>query len=71
MMGKIKLLFWIGLVMLFLPFLGIPNVWKTGLAIFIGLVLIVLSFSIRRGIKLLKFKLRRLEQPVVDQSIHG
>ncbi len=48
MIGKLRLLFWIGIAMLFLPFLGITNTWKMILAILIGIVLIALAFLLRK-----------------------
>jgi|GEM_PF-1397444 len=61
MIGKLRLLFWLGIVMMFLPFFGIPNTWKTVLAILIGIVLIALSFSLREKHRLLRTIIRNLE----------
>jgi hypothetical protein len=57
--------------MLFLPYFGIPDDIKVVIAIAIGVILIVLSFAIRKKVKELRLKLRRFEAPVVDQSIHS
>jgi hypothetical protein len=70
MIGNIRTICYIGIGLLFLPHLGIPNSWKFILAVAIGLVLIVISFLLKKQYKILKFKLKRLEQPVLEQTIH-
>jgi hypothetical protein len=70
MIGSIRLICYIGIGMLFLPYFGIPNTWKLLLAILVGIALIVISFMMKKQYKILKFKLKRLEQPVFEQSIH-
>lgn len=70
MQQKLRFLFWIGIFLLCIPFFGVPGTWKTIGIIIAGAVVILLSFSFRRNYKELRNKLRRLEQPVVDQSIH-
>ncbi len=61
MIAKLRLLFWLGIVMLFLPFLGIPNAWKTGIAIIIGIFLIAMSLGLRRHYRHLRHVIRNLE----------
>jgi hypothetical protein len=75
MIGKISMVFWMGVGMLFLPFFGIPNTWKLILAVLVGLALIALSFMLRKSYKLMKYKLRKFEQEipvetVVETSMH-
>jgi hypothetical protein len=71
MIGKISIVFWIGLGMLFLPFFGIPDSWKLILAVLIGIALIALSFTLRKNYKLMKYKLRKLEQQIpADIVVH-
>jgi predicted Kef-type K+ transport protein len=69
MMGKISMVFWIGVGMLFLPFFGIENTWKLILAVLIGMALIVLSFILRKNYKLMKYKLRKFEQEVPVETV--
>lgn len=74
MVNKLRLLLWIGIVVLFLPFFGVPDWLRTALTIAIGILLIYLTFSLRRSYKKLKFELR--QGAVVPQAeptpiIHG
>jgi O-antigen/teichoic acid export membrane protein len=62
MIGKLRLLFWLGIIMLFLPFFGIPNTWKTIIAVGIGVLLISLSLSLRKKYRSLRHTIRTLEQ---------
>jgi hypothetical protein len=73
MIGKLRLLFWIGIGMLFLPYLGIPDSWKAVLATMIGLGIIVLTVHIRKYYKMVRFKLRKYqeEEAAKDTIIHG
>lgn len=67
MKGKLRLLLWIGIIVLFLPFFGVPDWLRTTLTIIIGIVLIYLAYTLKYAYKKLKFELR--QQPVVD-TIH-
>jgi heme O synthase-like polyprenyltransferase len=69
MIGKLRLLFWLGIVMLFLPFLGIPNTWKMILAMLIGIGLIALALSLRKQHRSLRHTIRTLEHSITE-SIH-
>ncbi len=74
MVGKLRLLLWIGIVLLFLPFFGVVDVIKTALTIGIGILLIILTFRLRYAYKKLRFELRQgAPQPLAptDESIHG
>jgi hypothetical protein len=68
MIAHIRLLFWIGLGLVFLPNLGIPNTMKHIIAVLVGIAIIALSLGLRRHYKILKFKLRRAEQSVSEQE---
>jgi hypothetical protein len=68
MTAYLRTLFWTGIVLLFLPHLGIPNAVKVILAIAIGCMLIFLSFAIGKEHKITRLKLRRLEQPSPEQT---
>jgi hypothetical protein len=63
MIAKLRLLFWLGIVMLFLPFFGIPNTWKTILAVLIGIFLIWVSIALRRNYRTMRHTIRTLEHP--------
>jgi hypothetical protein len=69
MIGKLRILFWLGIVMLFLPFFGIPNTWKTVLAVLIGIALIIASVSLRKRYRALRIHIRSLENTVVEQTL--
>jgi hypothetical protein len=66
MKGKLRLLQWVGIVVLFLPFFGVPDWLRTTLTIVIGLVLIYLAYSLRFAYKKLKFELRPQAEPASD-----
>jgi hypothetical protein len=67
MLGKLRLLFWIGIILLFLPFLGIPLLWKKVLIAIIGAGIVYLSFRIRYAYKKMKFEMRQGSPDI----IHG
>ena len=69
MIGKIRLLFWIGMIVLFIPYFGIPNTWKNIALGGIGIILILISFRMRKVYKSMKFRLRRFEQSVPAEDI--
>lgn len=74
MIAKLRILFWIGIVILFLPFFGVPDWLRTALTIAIGIVIIYLTFSLRRSYKKLRFELRQgaiVPQPSTEPTIHA
>ena len=70
MIAKIRVVLWIGIVLLFVPFFGLPDVWKTAFIIILGIVLIYNAFSLRRAYKRLKFELRQgaISQQVTQET---
>lgn len=70
MIRKLRILFWAGIVLLFVPFFGIHSSWKSILTVLIGAFIIYLTFSIRKDYKVIKFKLKRFEEPQVQPEIH-
>lgn len=62
MLSKLRTLFWLGILMLVLPFIGIPNTAKMIVALGIGVVLIVLAFAMRREYRTLRLKLKEYGQ---------
>jgi uncharacterized membrane protein len=71
MTGKLRLLFWLGIIMLFLPFFGIPNTWKTILAVIIGIVLIGIALQLRKQYRAMRIIIRSLEQNVAATTLHN
>ncbi|MEO5645946.1 MAG: hypothetical protein ABIO57_02655 [Candidatus Paceibacterota bacterium] len=69
MIGKFRVLFWLGIVMLFLPFFGISNTWKTVIAVLIGVALITLAVLLRNSYRALRIIIRNLEHSVVHTTM--
>jgi|LNFM01.2.fsa_nt_gb hypothetical protein len=61
MNGKIKLLLFIGIFTTALPILGFPRTIKTIILFVLGISSILLTLSLKRGIKTLRLKLKRIE----------
>lgn len=61
MVGKIKLILILGIIIVVIPILGIPRSIKDIVLFVIGGLLIILSFSLRKNVKILRLKLKRLE----------
>ena len=61
MLNKLRYLFWVGIIILFLPYIGIPNNIKSILTIILGFVIIFLSIKIKKNYKMLKLKIYQLE----------
>ncbi len=70
MISKLRILFWIGVLTLFVPYLGITSGVRTALTILIGVLIIWLSFRIRKNYKELRFRLRRMEEPSSTPEIN-
>ncbi len=72
MIGKLRILFWTGIVLLFVPQFGIPQTFKSILTVGLGILVIVLALKLRHGYKKLKFQLRHTEEVTTQQDIiHG
>lgn len=61
MTGKIKLIFIFGIIITALPILGIPRSVKDIILFVVGISSIMLSFALRKNLKILRLKLKRLE----------
>lgn len=70
MIGKIRIVFWLGIVMMFLPFFGIPNTWKTVMAIIVGLLLVVIAFLLRKHYRTMRSIIKNLEHTVAETTLH-
>lgn len=53
MIGGYKLLLWIGVVVIILPFLGVPSSWKEIILFLAGMILVAQSLFARHQQKLL------------------
>lgn len=62
MIGKIKVVLWVGITLLFLPYVGLPRSWKAIISVLLGTALIYISFTLKRVYKWMRFQLRRFEQ---------
>ncbi len=72
MLGKLRVLFWTGIVLLFVPYIGVTEGVKTMLTIAIALVILITVFKLRRSYREMKFRLRRYEEPATTtDSIHA
>ncbi len=69
MISKLRAVRLIGIVFLFVPFLGLPTPYKTGITIILGLALIYMSYTLKRAYKRLKFELR--QEQVVSTTPHA
>lgn len=67
---KLRSLFWVGIIVLFLPYVGLPDGWKAVLTIALGIIIITLVFKLRREYKTLKFQLRRYQEPSIEPTVH-
>lgn len=61
MIMKMKLLLTTGILIVFMPILGFPRNIKNILLFIIGIFIIILTFSIKNGIRILKLRLKRIE----------
>ncbi len=52
MFSKESLVFIIGLLLMVLPFLGIPEEWRLGGVVVLGVVLIFVGYALRRSVYL-------------------
>lgn len=68
MISKLRVLLWVGTVLIFLPFLGVPDSWKTALTIALGFVVTYMSFKLKRAYKRLRFELRQQQHPVPETT---
>lgn len=48
-MSKESLVFFLGLVLVLVPFLGVPDSWKDNAAVFAGALLIFTGYRLRRA----------------------
>jgi hypothetical protein len=69
MIGRLRLVFWIGIVLTFLPFFGVPSTWKTVSAIVIGIGLMILSIALRKRYRALRLIIRNLERTATEQTL--
>ncbi len=51
-MSKESLVFFTGLLLIVLPLLGVPALWKTGITVFLGFLLVLTGYRLRRDVYL-------------------
>jgi hypothetical protein len=52
MIGGYKLLLWIGILIIVLPFIGVPSFWKEIILFLVGIVLVAQSLFVRHQEKM-------------------
>lgn len=62
MIHKLRILFWLGIGMIFLSFIGIPNTVKMCIAIGIGSTILFLAFRMRHDYQVMKNTLKQYGQ---------
>lgn len=62
MLSKLRTLFWLGIAIVCISYLGIPDNWKMAIALGIGVALIVLTLGLRRDYLKLRMKLKEYGQ---------
>jgi len=68
-MSKNKLVFSIGFVLLLMPFLGFPPLWKNFFSVIFGLTLIGLSFSVAAKRRASVRRVKRIKETNKDQPV--
>lgn len=48
-MSKGSITFFLGIVLILLPYLGIPSLWKQYAYVILGIVLVLLGYALRRA----------------------
>lgn len=54
MIGGYKILLWIGVLVIILPFIGVPSIWKEFALFLLGIILVGQSLFVRHQEKLIK-----------------
>jgi hypothetical protein len=51
-MTKETLVFFTGILLIIVPFLGVPELWRISLIVFLGVVLVLTGYGLRRNVYL-------------------
>lgn len=51
-MSKETLVFVVGLLLIIVPFLGVPELWRISLTVFLGFLLVLTGYGLRRALYL-------------------
>ncbi len=51
-MTKETLVFFCGMLLIIVPFLGVPEMWRIGLIVFLGATLVLTGYGLRRSLYL-------------------
>jgi hypothetical protein len=52
MFSRESLVFLIGLILTVVPFLGVPESWRVGATVFLGVILVLIGYALRRAVYL-------------------
>ncbi len=62
MIGGYKMLMWIGIVIILVPFLGVPSSWTDIILFLSGMILVLESILFRHQVRIIKNKNSRVEK---------
>lgn len=67
MIGGYKMLMWIGILIIVLPFIGIPSLWKEIILFLVGMIFIAQSILMRYEEK--KYFERKSEKVFIENNL--
>lgn len=70
MIGHVRTVLWLGVIMMFLPFLGIPNTWKAVCAVGAGVVLVYTAFNLRKHYRAMRSVIKNLEHSALQNTLY-
>lgn len=66
---KLRVLFWLGIITLFVPYLGVTEGIRRIVTIVIGALIIYLTLRLKKGFKQLRYQAKKAEdQPIVIET---
>lgn len=71
MIGGYRLLLWMGIIIIILPFIGVPSSWKEIILFLVGIILVAQSLFIRHQEKLLLHPQNRSEKVFVENNLNS
>ncbi len=71
MIGGYRLLLWMGIIIIVLPFIGVPSLWKEIILFLVGLILVAQSLFIRHQEKLLLYPRNKSETVFVENNLNS
>jgi hypothetical protein len=70
MSAKLRILFWLGVITLFVPYFGITTGIRTVVTIIIGVLIIWITFRLRKQLKELRYRLKKFEEPPTTPDLN-